>query len=102
MIGCYAVTELSIVRFERETTTLWRSVDGAVLLLPSGSTEAWLVTAPGEAIWNLLGAPRSIDEMAEALAEQFGESPHRIATDIDPIIAVLEEIGAAFRVEVSA
>jgi len=51
------------------------------------------VTLAGSAaaVWGLLDEPRTLDELAEQLADAYDAEPARIAADVKPLLTQLAE-----------
>lgn len=81
-------------RYVRVCATLWRGVIGGVLVRPPAAEESWLITSPGDVIWDLLTEPCTIHELVETLSIEFDESTATVITDIEPLVRTLHEIGA--------
>lgn len=81
-------------RYAREDATLWRGVIGGVLLLVPGCDETVHVSTPGDVVWDLLAEPRTLDQLAEALAAEYGEPVDTVLRDVEPIVRSLHDLGA--------
>ena len=73
-------------RWIRSDRTLFRRMpDGVVVLvLPDGEPE--LVTGPGGLLWDLLAAPRTLDELTDELAARYDHDPAVVRRDIEPTL----------------
>jgi hypothetical protein len=70
-----------------------RTLDGVLLLAPS-MTEVLQLSAPGDAIWELLAEPLTVAEMVVALADHFGVPADMIRAQIQSTLDALLDSGA--------
>lgn len=62
----------------------------------TGTSDIVTLEEPGDAIWELLDQPRTVQNLVEALAEEYrAEKPHRIRADVEQFLAALVESGLA-------
>ncbi len=78
----------------RAPGVLWRRTMRGVLVAAPGRPDPVLVTAPGDAVWDLLAIPRSRDDLVSALAGSFDAEPARIEADLAPVLSALLDHGA--------
>jgi hypothetical protein len=81
-------------RLRRADGVLWREGEFGVVVLGAGDAEAHTLSGTGRALWHALAEPVSPDELATALAREFGVDRDRIVADIAPVLAELARIGA--------
>jgi hypothetical protein len=73
---------------------LWRRTLRGVLISVLEDPEPFLVTTPGDAVWELLEEPRTRTELVAELSEMFDTATERIDADIAPVLSELIERGA--------
>jgi hypothetical protein len=81
--------------WRRRSDTLFRRVpDGVVVINLDGGDPIWLA-APGDEIWRLLSTERTLDELADDLAEQYGASatPATVRDDCRATLEALVDCG---------
>ena len=73
-------------RWIRSERALFRRLpDGVVVLvLPDGEPE--LVTGPGGLLWDLLGSPRTLDELTDELAARYDHDRAVVRRDLEPTL----------------
>jgi hypothetical protein len=71
----------------------WRANDDEVVVLDTSRSEYLAVNKTGAAVWPLLVAGATRDELAKALVSNFGVSESRAASDVAAFVAVLAERG---------
>jgi hypothetical protein len=82
-------------RWVRREDVLWRVVgDAVVLLRPDAEPrDPVTLTEPGGTVWKALAEPRSVAELAAAMAERYEGDPHRIRSDLQVLVEDLHEAG---------
>ena len=80
-------------RWRRGPAVLWRRSLDAVLVLPPAADEPLTLAGTGAALWDLLEAPASTDELVVALADRYGVEPATVEVDLVPALAELEMLG---------
>jgi hypothetical protein len=71
----------------------WRAMDDEVVVLDTSRSEYLGVNKTGAALWPLLVAGATRDELANALVSTFGVSESRATSDVAAFVAVLAERG---------
>lgn len=61
-------------------------------MAPTARVPLWL-PAPGDVIWELLAAPRSVDELVDELTAAFDAGTDAIAEDVVRFVADLQQAG---------
>jgi hypothetical protein len=101
------MTAMSVVTrndcFSRHPAIAWRRIADEIVLVPVGAP-----AAPGDAIfvlnevaaraWELADAPRSIEALAAAIAEEFEVGIEEARADLRELFDDLERAGAVSRV----
>lgn len=81
-------------QFSRKTDVLAAQLSEAELVLLGPDSERYVGLDPVAAdVWAALEVPRTLTELAAALAEQYNAPPERIAADIAPMLAQLVDEG---------
>jgi hypothetical protein len=81
-------------RFVHARVLSRRTADAVVLLaLDDPSTDPVALSGTGIAIWELLAAPRTVTEVAAALAPDFGLPAIEIRASVDAYVARLHAAG---------
>jgi hypothetical protein len=85
-------------RYVRNPEFVFRRIGGEVLLLPvrqrMGDLESiYSLNEVGARAWELLAAPRSAAELADAVVREFDVEPRRATADLESFLAALAEIG---------
>ena len=88
----------TLVRFRQTPGVLSRSFGDEVILAPSRRDEYDSLSRTAGAVWNLLGEPRTLDEVVGVLEAAYGTSGVTIARDVEPLIADLVGRGLVERV----
>jgi hypothetical protein len=76
-------------RYVRSRKVLWRKTFDRVVLLVPGSDRSLSLSGTGIDLWENLAEARSMDEIAGALAEEYGTSRARVERDIAPTLDAL-------------
>ena len=71
----------------------WRDVEGEIVALDLGAREYVSINRTGAAIWPLLVAGATRDQLAEALVGEFGVDTETAGRDADAFLAQLAERG---------
>jgi hypothetical protein len=80
--------------FRRRADVLWRRSLDAVVLLPAGADDVITLCGSGVDTWELLDTWRTIDALAELLAERFQTSPAVVTPDVVAFVDQLDLAGA--------
>jgi hypothetical protein len=80
-------------RYRRSPEVVWRSTPSGIVVLPPGEPEPLLLEGTGNALWEVLEKPVTLDAAAQALAGMYDVEPGRVSVDIRPIIDVLVRRG---------
>jgi hypothetical protein len=80
--------------FRRRPDLLWRRSLDAVVLLPVDAEEPMTIAGTGVDVWELLDSWRTIDGIAELLADRYDAEPERVAGDVSALVRQLREGGA--------
>ena len=78
----------------RSPGVLWRDGEFGVVLLAPGGRAPLTMTGTGRALWRALATPGTVDDLAEALAAEFGADATQVRADIAPVVDELCAIGA--------
>ena len=73
---------------------LWRRSLDAVVILPTGADDVVTLGGTSPAVWELLAEWRTVDDLVSVLGAAFLASPEQVRTDLVPVIAELEALGA--------
>ena len=68
-------------------------IDGELLLLRRGASEAAHLNAVASAMWRLLEEPMPEEQLAVAVAEVFDVAPDRVRADLRPVLQLLRDNG---------
>lgn len=68
-------------------------VDGELLLLRRGASEAAHLNAVASATWRLLEEPMDEAQLAAAVAEVYGVETARVRADLEPVLHLLRTHG---------
>jgi hypothetical protein len=79
-------------RYRRSPATLWRSYAGEVLLARREG-DIRVLSATGADVWGLLGEPRSLAEVAEALADDYRAPAGAILEGVTSLVGELRDEG---------
>jgi hypothetical protein len=84
--------------FRRKTDVLAAQLSEAELVLLGPASERYVGLDPVAAdVWAALDVPRTLAQLAAALAAQYDAPPDQIAADIAPMLAQLEDEGLVER-----
>ena len=78
----------------RSPRVLWRSGPFGVVVLGPDSATPLVLEGTGAVLWEELGAPRSMTELAAGLAARYDVAADVVARDIEPVIDALLASGA--------
>lgn len=81
-------------RWVRADGVLSHHTVGRVVLLAPRQAQPVVVSGAGVAVWEHLARPRSLDELAAALADEYHADADMIAADVEPVLGQLEDHGA--------
>jgi hypothetical protein len=81
-------------RWVRAPTTLWRTAQDTLVLLPREAGTPLVVSGSAAVLWELLGAPITLAELASELAKSYGAEASVIATDVAPVLEHLQSVSA--------
>lgn len=73
------------VRYVRAEDVVWRQNPGEVVLLARGDDVVRL-SGTGNALWDLLARPRSLDELVSRLAPAYSAVPEQVASEVRPVL----------------
>lgn len=79
-------------RYRRSPDLLTRQAPGFVALARIDGATVSLAES-GAAVWDLLDEPRTLAELADALAETYDADASTIAVDVEPLLGQLTESG---------
>ena len=80
-------------RVARDPAARWRRCVDGVVVMAGDADEPVFLKAPGDAIWQLLQEPRTIDELVDELAAEFAGDRASIADDVAAFVADLRRTG---------
>jgi hypothetical protein len=80
-------------RWRRDERTLSRSAPDLVVLLGPNGGDPIVLRNTGVALWRSLDRPRTTDELANSLADEFGARHKAVRSDIEPVLAQLSAAG---------
>jgi hypothetical protein len=75
----------------RDDQLLWREVDGEVVILDLAGSVYFTTNKTGAKLWELMQQDRTIDELVEALVQEFGVDQSVARQDVEVFIAELRE-----------
>lgn len=81
-------------RLVRSSATLWRAGPFGQVLLAPGDAEPHALTGTAALLWDALGEPVTVDDLATDLAAAFGTDPGTVAADIAPLLTAWRASGA--------
>jgi hypothetical protein len=87
------------VLYRQSRSVLWRNVGNDVLLATPDGDEFDQLSETGSTVWRLLDQPLSLTELVSLLSDAYGEAPQRIASDVQPLLTNLIELGSIEVVE---
>lgn len=97
------MTDESTTRWRRAPGVVTRRVAGELVLVPvAGASQArdtrfFVLNESAERLWSLLDAPRTPDELARHLTNEFEVDGSRARADVDAFLADLVAQGAILR-----
>lgn len=74
------------VHYRRATTVVWRESRGNVLVRPVAVDEITVLSGPGVDLWHLLVDEKTLDELADELAETYAVQSGQVSGDIRPVL----------------
>ena len=77
-------------RYRARPDVLVRIAPGFVAIARPDGVNLTL-TGTGAALWQLLGEPRTMHDLSHDLAERYDVDPQRVADDIAPVLAELQD-----------
>ncbi|MHB8437638.1 MAG: PqqD family protein [Acidimicrobiales bacterium] len=77
----------------RRSDVIWRPVDGRVVGLDLATSRYFSLNGAGSALWELLEAEVSADEMVAALVARYGIDSAAARTDVDAFLADMRDSG---------
>ena len=78
----------------RAPDALARRVLRGVMVLTATDDEPFVITPPGDVIWEILAEPIDLQELIGLLAETFEGAKEQITTDVAALVETLIEKGA--------
>jgi hypothetical protein len=81
--------EVRLVRSEEPLTAL---VDGETVMFSPDQSAYFGLDEVGTRVWDLLGEPRSIDEVCAILRDEYDVEPERCRADV---VALVDQLRAA-------
>jgi hypothetical protein len=82
--------DATVVATERQLST---TLGGEVIILGLDDSMYYGLTATGARIWELVQAPRTIDEILTTITTEFDVDRERAAADLDALLAELQSRG---------
>ena len=80
------------MKIKRSDNTIWRVVDGeVVILLPDGHM-LYALKGCGSRVWELIEEEKSISEIARKICDEYEVEPERASEDITEFINELAEM----------
>jgi hypothetical protein len=65
----------------------WRVVDGEAVIVHVGSSYYYALNRTGTFLWSLLAeAPRTVDEVTERVADDYGVPRHTVRADVEQVL----------------
>ena len=80
-------------RIAGDPAARWRRCLDGVVVMAGDADEPVLLKAPGDAIWQLLQEPRTVEELIDELATEFAGDRASIADDVAAFVADLQRAG---------
>ena len=84
--------------YRRAERLLWRDCGTEVLVTVPGDERVHALSGSGALVWDALGATATAADVARAIAEAAGRSPHDLEASIVAFLAELEDRGIVVRV----
>lgn len=82
-----------ISHYRWSPATLTRTVGDDVLLASAIREQMEVLSGTAGAVWGLLEAPRTCEEISTVLAREFGAAPEIVESDVEHLLKHLEEGG---------
>jgi hypothetical protein len=79
--------------FRRSSTLPFQEIEGRVIIVVPERRQMHLLDEVGTYLWNLLGVPRSSEDLTRSLCEEFEVEPPRARKDVEAFLAELGEKG---------
>jgi hypothetical protein len=89
---------VTALRLCRAGDVVEEELDGELLLLRRGASEAAHLNAVASTMWRLLEEPLNEDQLAMAVAEVFDVKPDRVRADLRPVLQLLRDNGLVVEV----
>ncbi len=81
-------------RVARRPDALWRQSLDSVVILPAGLDGPIALAGSGSEVWNLLAEAHAVDDLVQLLADRHQVDRDVIASDVEPLLQWLLDIGA--------
>jgi Coenzyme PQQ synthesis protein D (PqqD) len=81
------------VRYARSPWVLWRRVGDRVVVLSRHRPQFTMLEASAPLVWQLLATPKTLDELATAVAASFGTSPPAVRESLAGSLEELLRLG---------
>ena len=84
---------------KRSDSVVWRQIEDEHVIVPihgeAGSINSiYVANETGARIWELIDGERTLNEIRDMLAAEFGIDPDEAGQDLSEFIAQLDEVGA--------
>ena len=76
---------------QRNTTVLWRELDGEAVLLNPTAGCSYNLNRVGTFVWKLLDGKRSLEDLTEAVCTSYEVAPEQARQDIELLLADLRQ-----------
>lgn len=84
-------------RFARAEGALWHRTSARTLLSPAAGRDTIELTGVAALVWDVLGDPVSVPDLAADLAAAFGRDAGGIEPEVEGLLTGLLELGAVRR-----
>jgi hypothetical protein len=81
-------------RLTQSSSIPWRRVGDDIMLAPPGRDEFDRLSGTAAVVWSILETPCSLEDLVSTLAELYSVPAQEIATDVEALVADLQERGA--------
>lgn len=88
-----------MTRYRQNPEIAWRRIDGDVLLVDPGRSQMRQLNAVGALVWETLDAPRTLDELVDAVVARFETSAAQARTDVQAFLEKLQQRELVLREE---
>lgn len=85
-------------RFQQNPTVAWRLVDGEAVLIVPEKAQLKMLNRTASHLWQTLVAPRTADELVEALVSRFDVAAEEAARDVGELLPGLVARGLVVEV----